>query len=149
MSDSLDPVDVVQRFWISLQTGDAKGAGALLAGDVVWRNSGLPTVRGARVSALLIDLERRGVVVEVEMHHIAAQAHVVLTDRTDTIRAGALATSFPVQGTFEVRNGLITRWEDHFTWGSVALASVSSVAETLTWGLRSVRDRAGALVGRG
>ncbi len=119
----VDPLDVVQRFWISLQTGDPAGAAALLADDVVWTNTGLPTLRGARVGALLVSLDRRGVEVEAEMHHVAASGEAVLTDRTDTIRVGRFETSFAVQGTFVVRDGEIARWEDHFSWGEATAGS--------------------------
>lgn len=126
------PLDVVQQFWIALQTGDAAGAVRLLDGDVVWRNTGLPTLRGPRVGAVLEGLDARGVGVEVDMRHIAVSGEVVLTDRVDTIRVGPLATSFPVRGTFEVRRGRIVRWEDHFSWGSVGLASAAAVGSVVS-----------------
>ncbi len=134
-----DPLDVVQRFWIALQTGDAAGATRLLDEAVVWRNTGLPTLRGPAVGALLRGLEARGVAVEVAMRHAAATGDVVLTDRVDTLRVGPVATSFAVQGTFEVRRGRIVRWEDHFSWGSVGLAGAVGVAT-------AVRDVAGRLL---
>jgi limonene-1,2-epoxide hydrolase len=121
------PLDVVQRFWIALQTGDTPGAVALLDDEVVWRNTGLPTLRGRRVGAVLEGLDARGVAVEVVMRHIAAAGDVVLTDRVDTIRTGPVATSFAVQGTFEVRRGRIVLWDDHFTWGSVGLATAGAL----------------------
>ncbi len=132
------PRDVVERFWIALQTGDPRGATALLSDDVVWRNTGLPTLRGRRVGAALTALDRRGVAVEVVMHHIAETGDVVLTDRTDTIRAGAFASSFPVQGTFEVRDGKIVLWEDHFTWGSVTRATALGAAAAVRSRLRGL-----------
>lgn len=120
--------DVVQRFWIALQTGDTAGAVALLDPDVEWRNTGFPTVRGARVGRLLESLDRRGVAVEVTMHHLAESGDVVLTDRTDAIRVAGVTSAFPVQGTFRVRRGRIVLWDDHFTWGSVALATAVGLA---------------------
>lgn len=140
------PADVVRRFWIALQTGDARGAAHLLDDDVVWRNTGLPTLRGARAAATLTMLERRGVEVEVTIHHLAADGPVVLTDRTDTIRVGRCSSTFAVQGTFEVRDGLIVRWEDHFNWGEATLGtvrgSVGGLAAAVAAGL------AGRLPGR-
>ncbi len=130
------PLDVVQRFWIALQTGDTAGAVALLDDDVVWRNTGLPTLRGRRVGAVLEGLDARGVAVEVAMRHIAASGDVVLTDRFDTLRVGPLATGFAVQGTFEVRRGRIVLWDDHFTWGSVGLATVGALGGALSGGVR-------------
>ena len=40
----------------------------------------------------------------------------MLTDRTDVIAVGSWETSFGVRGTFEVRDGLITLWDDAFSW---------------------------------
>ncbi|GAA0975211.1 Epoxide hydrolase EphG [Nocardioides aquaticus] len=136
------PLDVVQRFWIALQTGDTAGAVALLDEDVVWRNTGLPTLRGRRVGAVLEGLDARGVAVEVVMRHIATSGDVVLTDRVDTIRTGPLATSFPVQGTFEVRRGRIVLWDDHFTWGSIGLATAGAVGGALTGLVGGLSDAA-------
>lgn len=130
------PLDVVQRFWIALQTGDATGATRLLDDAVVWRNTGLPTLRGRRVGAVLRDLDARGVVVEVTMRHIAAAGEVVLTDRVDTLRVGPVATSFAVQGTFVVREGRIVEWDDHFTWGSVGLGTLAGLGSLLGGGVR-------------
>ena len=41
---------------------------------------------------------------------------MVLTDRTDVLRKGKWETSFWVRGTFEVRDGKITLWDDAFSW---------------------------------
>ena len=135
----VDPLDVVQRFWISLQTGDPAGAAALLADDVEWTNTGLPTLRGARAGDLLLALDRRGVEVDVEMHHVASSGDAVLTDRTDTIRLGRFETSFAVQGTFVVRDGEIARWEDHFSWGEATTGSVRGALALLRGLVRGVR----------
>ncbi len=126
-----EATDVVQRFWIALQTGDATGAAALLDDDLVWANTGLPTLRGERGPQVLVALDRAGVGVEMVMHHLAAEGPVVLTDRTDTIRVGTWAASFAVQGTFEVRRGRIVRWEDHYVPGEVVLASVRGALSAL------------------
>ncbi len=135
----VDPLDVVQRFWISLQTGDPSGASALLSDDVVWTNTGLPTLRGSRVGSLLEALDRRGVEVDVEMHHVAASGDAVLTDRTDTIRFGRFETSFAVQGTFVVHDGEIARWEDHFSWGEATTGSARGVIALVRGVVRGLR----------
>ncbi len=143
------PLDVVQRFWIALQTGDTVGAVALLDERVVWRNTGLPTLRGRHVGAVLEGLDARGVAVEVAMLHIAVAGDVVLTDRVDTIRTGPVATSFAVQGTFEVQRGRIVRWEDHFTWGSVGMATVGALGGAVGGALSGVLSGAARRLRRG
>ena len=95
----------------------------LLHPDVEWRNSGWPTIRGRRVAAMLRDMDRRGVGFEVEMHHLAAEGDVVLTDRTDILGLGRWRTSFHVNGTFRVREGRVVLWDDHFSMGNVVAAS--------------------------
>jgi limonene-1,2-epoxide hydrolase len=57
----------------------------------------------------------------IQIHHIAERGGVVLTERTDSIRGPWLDVEFWVCGTFEVRDGKIALWRDHFDVGSVAL----------------------------
>jgi limonene-1,2-epoxide hydrolase len=111
--------DVVSEFLEALAGPDTDRALALLAPDVEWRNTGLPTFRGRRVFAMLRDMEKRGVGFAVDVHAIAGQGDLVLTDRTDYLWKGRLKTGFWVRGTFTVRDGLITVWDDAFSLGSL------------------------------
>ncbi len=115
---------VVRAFLRHLEDGEAEAAVALLHDEVEWRNTGLPTFRGARVARLLRDMVRRKVGFEAHLHHIAANGGSVLTDRTDVIRLGPWATSFGVRGTFEVVDGRIRVWDDAFGWGSAARSAL-------------------------
>ena len=110
---------VVSEFLEALAGPDTDRALALLAPDVEWRNTGLPTFRGRRVFAMLRDMEKRGVGFDVEMHAIAEQGDLVLTDRKDYLWKGRLKTGFWVRGTFTVRDGLITVWDDAFNLGNL------------------------------
>jgi limonene-1,2-epoxide hydrolase len=98
-----------------------------LSEDVVWRNTGLPTVRGRRVGGMLRDMERRGIGFEARLHHIAADGDIVLTDRTDVLRYKRWESAFWVCGTFEVRDGRIVLWDDHFSAGNLLVASVKGL----------------------
>jgi limonene-1,2-epoxide hydrolase len=122
------PVDVVRRFLELLEAGQADAAAALLAPDVVWRNTGMPTIRGTRVAGVLRDMERRHIGFEARIRHIAADGHVVLTDRTDVLRYKRWQSAFWVCGTFEVRDGLIVLWDDHFSLGNLLAASLKGLA---------------------
>lgn len=122
------PVDVVRRFLVLLEEGDAASAVALLADDVVWRNTGLPTIRGRRVGGMLRDMERRGIGFEARLKHVAADGAIVLTERTDVLRYRRWESAFWVCGTFEVRDGLIVLWDDHFSMGNVVAASLRGLA---------------------
>ncbi|HUQ00763.1 MAG TPA: limonene-1,2-epoxide hydrolase family protein [Aeromicrobium sp.] len=110
---------MVSEFLEALAVPDTERALASLSPDIEWRNTGLPTVRGERVFALLRDMEKRGIGFGVEMHAIAEHGDVVLTDRTDHLWKGPFKTGFWVRGTFTVRDGLIAIWDDAFSMGSL------------------------------
>jgi limonene-1,2-epoxide hydrolase len=126
-----DPAAVVRRFLDLLDARRADEAVDLLSADVVWRNTGLPTVRGRRVAAMLRDMERRRIGFEARIRHIAADGDVVLTERTDVLRYKRWQSSFWVCGTFEVRDGRIVLWDDHFSMGSLVVASLRGLAGAL------------------
>ena len=112
----MTPEETVREFFRLLALPDARAAAELLDPEVVWRNTGLPTITGRKVGGMLIDAEKRGLTVDITIHHAAADGSVVLTDRTDVLGKGRWQTSFWVRGTFEVRDGKITLWDDAFSW---------------------------------
>jgi limonene-1,2-epoxide hydrolase len=112
----MEPEQTVREFFRLLALPDTKAAIALLGDEVVWRNTGLPTITGRKVGGMLLDAEKRGLTVDITIHHAAADGDVVLTDRTDVLRKGKWQTSFWVRGTFEVHDGRITLWDDAFSW---------------------------------
>lgn len=114
---SAEDVAVVRNFLYALAEPDIDTAVGLLAPDVEWRNTGLPTFQGRRVHAMLRDMEKRRIAFGVEIHAIASDGERVLTDRTDVLAFGKVRTEFWVCGTFTVRDGLITLWDDHFSMG--------------------------------
>jgi limonene-1,2-epoxide hydrolase len=122
-----DAISVVERFFGLVEQNQAASAVALLAPDVVWRNTGLPTVRGRKVGGMLLDMERRRIGFRVDLHHVAADGDVVLTERTDHLTYRRWTSAFWVCGTFEVRDGLITLWDDHFSPGNVLGASLKGL----------------------
>lgn len=121
MSEELDlqqdSITTVREFFAAMELGAVAEAVELLDPDIVWKNTSLPDVRGVRrVGAILRALDRDRLGFSADMHHIAADGDVVLTDRTDVLRLGPLRISFWVMGTFELRDGRITLWHDHFSW---------------------------------
>jgi limonene-1,2-epoxide hydrolase len=127
-----EPVAVVETFLTLLADRRAEEALALLSPDVEWRNTGLPTLRGARAINALRQMERRNITFHADTHHIAgttsstagAVESVVLTDRTDFLGYGRFEASFWVCGTFTVREGRITVWSDHFAGGNVVVGMI-------------------------
>ena len=113
------PADVVRDFLEALAEPDTARATSLLDPDVEWRNTGLPTVRGKRVHAMIRDMERRRIGFGVDLHAIAENGDTVLTDRRDYLSKGPLRTGFWVRGTFTVRDGRITVWDDAFSLGGL------------------------------
>ena len=124
-------ISVVNSFFRLLEQQQTTAAVELLAPDVVWRNTGLPTVSGRRVGAMLRDMERRRIGFRVDLHHIAADGPVVLTERTDYLSYRRWESAFWVCGTFEVHDGLITLWDDHFSLGNVLAASLKGAVGAL------------------
>jgi limonene-1,2-epoxide hydrolase len=84
----------------------------------------MPTFRGAKVVGMLRDMERRGIGLRVDLHHVASNGPIVLTDRTDHLSYKRWESAFWVCGTFEVRDDLITLWDDHFSIGNVLTGSI-------------------------
>ena len=114
-----EPEAVVRRFFELLNAKDAATAAELLADDVEWRNTGMPTIRGARrTGGILRDMEERRISFSAELHHAAANGAFVLTERTDYLGWRNLATDFWVCGTFRVECGRIALWDDHFSLGN-------------------------------
>jgi limonene-1,2-epoxide hydrolase len=122
----------VRQFLEHLQDQETDAALALLTDDVVWRNTGMPTFEGAKVHAMLRDLERRGIRFAVTCHHVAATGDVVLTDRTDVLGYGRWESSFEVRGTFELRDGKIAVWDDAFSWLQAMRSGVLGLGRVVT-----------------
>ena len=127
----MGPEQTVREFFRLLALPDTKAAVALLDDEVVWRNTGLPTFKGRKVGGMLLDAEKRGLTVDITIHHAAATGDVVLTDRTDVLRKGRWQTSFWVRGTFEVRDGKITLWDDAFSWVDFTKGSLMGLTKLL------------------
>jgi len=114
-----DPTTVVRAFFAALEDRAIKQALDLADDRIVWRNTSLPTVRGKLVAWLLKGMDRDWMGFRADFHHIAASGDVVLTERTDYLRIGPLEVDFWVCGTFELKDGRIVLWHDHFSWGNV------------------------------
>lgn len=127
-----DAEALVRDFLSLLTVPDTRAAVELLHPEVEWRNTGLPTLRGRKVGGALLDLERRGVGVVIENHHVAATGDVVLTDRTDTITYKRFRTSFWVRGTFRVQDGRIVLWDDAFGWGDALRGTLLGLGRVVT-----------------
>ncbi|KAF0848584.1 limonene-1,2-epoxide hydrolase family protein [Nocardia caishijiensis] len=125
-------VTVVREFFAALELDAVDEALELLDPEIVWKNTSLPTIRGKkRVATVLRGLDRPALGFWAEMHHIAADGDIVLTDRTDYLRFGPVRIGFWVTGTFAIRAGRIVLWDDHFSKGNVLRGTVVGVAKAI------------------
>jgi limonene-1,2-epoxide hydrolase len=126
------PIAVVRRFLDALRRDDVDAAADLLAPDAIWHNVPFPPARGRdTIVRQLRGMERYDLAFDVEMHNIAANGPVVLTERTDRITRGPVGGEFWVCGTFEVHDGRITVWRDRFDFVDVLAGTVRWTAQGL------------------
>jgi limonene-1,2-epoxide hydrolase len=103
---------------------------------MVWRNTGLPTVRGRVVRRLLRGMNSDNISFRADLHHVAGEGAFVLTERTDYLRIGPIEAEFWVCGTFEVSDGRIVLWDDHFSWGNVLVGMLRGALRTARSAIR-------------
>ncbi|MBP2479367.1 limonene-1,2-epoxide hydrolase [Crossiella equi] len=109
------PADTVTALLKATEHRDVAEIVSHLCPDVVYQNMPLPPARGTKAVAKQFGLLHRAFTdVEVHLTNIAANGAVVLTERVDVIRRGDWSARFWVCGTFEVHNGRITLWRDHY-----------------------------------
>ncbi|TFI45979.1 epoxide hydrolase [Rhodococcus sp. 1R11] len=105
----------MEELFDALRSRDTDRAMTLLDDRVVWHNVGLPKVRGtSNVGRFLALLAKPAFGFDVTVHNIAADGHVVLTERTDVLIWRRLRIEFWVCGTFELREGKVAVWRDYF-----------------------------------
>ncbi|MGW9566004.1 limonene-1,2-epoxide hydrolase family protein [Prescottella equi] len=130
-------VQVVEDFFAALTDMDVDRAVEYLTPDIVWQNTTLPTLRGlSAVRRALAFANKPTRHFEAVMQNIASDGDAVLTERIDTLFVGPLRSTFWVCGTFELRDGRIAVWRDRFSWGNVAVGTVTATARALRGGDR-------------
>ena len=111
---------VVREFCAAVSQRDAGVLRAFFADDVVYHNIPMGPAEGIEATMATIDMFLsicEGL--EFEVHHLASDGDVVLTERTDTFTMHGKTAPLPVMGTFHVRDGKITAWRDYFDMGQV------------------------------
>jgi len=133
----VDNARTVEKFLYALQDEDFDTAETLVSEHLVWQNVGWPTMRGRR---RIMKLFRRGegrAGFAVKFHRVAVDGANVLTERTDALIFGPIRLQFWVCGTFEVHNGQITLWRDHFdSFDFLVKAPLRAVAALVVPALR-------------
>lgn len=141
------PTAVVERFLDHVRTvSDSDGAARLLAEDVVYENTWLPTLRGrGRVRRLFEALVRIGTEVELHVHAISADGPIVLTERTDVLQWGRLRIQFWICGRFDVHDGQIVLWREYYDPLSVLVATLRGLVGAVVPAARAKAPAAGPL----
>jgi limonene-1,2-epoxide hydrolase len=114
-------IETVRAFLAALGVPDLERALAIASPDIVYQNVPLPPARG--IAAFEKQMRMFGKIAdafEMEMHNIASNGPIVLTERTDVLVVRGARASFWVCGTFEVRDGRIVLWRDYFDWIAVS-----------------------------
>lgn len=122
------PEEIVLRFLHALEAQNHSQIAELLAPDLRYTNVSLPTLKGGKVvSNLLKRLMGEKIGFQVQVHRIATNGSIVMTERTDVIKLGSLHMGFWVCGTFRVEQGRIVLWRDYFDWMNVAGGTLRGV----------------------
>jgi limonene-1,2-epoxide hydrolase len=120
--------EIVIRFLQALEAQDHSQIVELLASDLRYTNVSLPTLKGGKVvSSLFKRLMGKRVGFQVQIHRIATNGSIVMTERTDVITIGSLHVGFWVCGTFRVEQGRIVLWRDYFDWMNITRGTLRGV----------------------
>lgn len=117
-SSATTPAEVVEAFlYAVMRDKDFDAARELMADDIVFRNVGYTTMHGAeRIEGTFRAMAARLPFLnwDVVNHQIVSGGTTVLTERTDSLIVGRFRADFWACGTFEVRDGKVALWRDHF-----------------------------------
>src|SRR5262245_57048121 len=126
-----DPKETVTAFLAALEALDVDAVLRLASDDIVYQNVPLPPARGLAAFERQLRQIARFSGFEARTRHMAADGPIVLTERTDVLKAGSWQAEFWVCGTFEVRDGRIVLWRDYFDWTTVLAASARGAGKAL------------------
>ena len=121
--------DIVLRFIAACDGQHMKEAVSFFTDDAIYHNIPMEPVTGPEgIRQVLQGFGDVSGEWRWEVHHVAeTSTGVVLTERTDRIRAGGEWFDFPVMGVFELRDGRISAWRDYFDL-QMAMAAMQRAA---------------------
>jgi limonene-1,2-epoxide hydrolase len=140
---SLSDEAVVRAFFDAMVRLDADAALALVADDIVWENAPFVSARNkASFSRTMRSMFERIQSFEVKYRSVERRADgVVVADRVDIMRASGFLMNLPVVGTFTIRDGLIARWTDRFSYATITWDLLRSLPRMIRYWLRHVLGR--------
>jgi limonene-1,2-epoxide hydrolase len=111
-------IDVFVDAW---PAANAALVASFFSADATYHNGPLEVVRGrSAIQATFASFMATGGRVAVELRHLLADGHIVMTERVDHLVSADRTLSLPVMGICEVRDGLITAWRDYFDLSGLA-----------------------------
>lgn len=107
------PISIVRDFCAAWDRMDWDAVTAALSDDIFYHNIPMAPVIGiAAFKAFLTGFPVS--TAEFEIHHIAANGNVVMTERTDRFTIAGKPVVIRVMGVFVVTAGKISEWRDYF-----------------------------------
>lgn len=109
-------IPIVRAFCEAWSSRDPNKIAALMSEDCFYHNIPMePVVGRPAIAAFIRDFLGNARTVEFEIVTIAEAADgTVLTERVDHFDYGEHRMALPVMGSFQVKDGLVTRWLDYF-----------------------------------
>jgi limonene-1,2-epoxide hydrolase len=115
----MTPIDIVKDFCAAWDRLDWDAIHAHLADDIFYHN--IPTAPTLGIEAFKAVFAGFPVSeAAFEIHHIAADGPIVLTERTDRFVLAGQPIVIRVMGVFEIRDGKIAVWRDYFDMAQFA-----------------------------
>ncbi len=106
-------IAIVRDFCAAWDRLDLDAITGALADDIFYHNIPMAPVEGIEAFKAFLT----GFAVseaEFEIHHIAGDGNVVLTERTDRFLLAGKRIVIRVMGVFVIRDGKISEWRDYF-----------------------------------
>ena len=98
----------------------SRGRRAFFSDDVVYHNIPMePAVGIEATMAIIAMFFGMSDALEFQVHHLASDGAIVLTERTDVFTIKGKSAPLPVMGAFQVAEGKITAWRDYFDMAQV------------------------------
>lgn len=109
------PIETVTAFCRAWEDVDLDALGRFFAEDAVYHNMPMDPIIGRdAIMAVIRGFTAGSERIEFEIVNIAADGHVVLTERIDRFFRPDRTVVLPVMGTFEIVDGRIAVWRDYF-----------------------------------
>ena len=127
MSLEEENIEIVLRFLKAIEVFDYDTAWELVSDDLHYRNHPFPATHTKESSLKQLKVLFAGMhTFKCRVLHIAANDGTVLNERRETFIAHIFHIDLPVTSIFQVRDGKIYEWRDHFDFLTLMINSIKS-----------------------